>query len=87
MSGTDRAAVWRAFGEPSEQVGSANDPRVARDAGVDWNEKWVYYGADGALLRVVLWERHALKGIFRIDSSGAAHPERPPEVETAGEEP
>jgi hypothetical protein len=71
----DRAKVWRRLGAPAEQVGSANDPRVVREHGVAWNEKWVHVDEHGKIERVVLWDRYDLVAIFRVDASGEWHPD------------
>ena len=67
----DRASVWRRLGEPDEQQGSVNEPRTVREAGLEWNERWIYHGRDGARLRVVLWNRYDLCGVFRVEADGS----------------
>ena len=71
-----RKQVWKLLGEPMDQVGSVNDPRTHVECGVKWNEKWVYPNAhaDGAL-RVVLWNRYDLLGVFAVRPDGSAVPE------------
>jgi hypothetical protein len=71
----DRAAVWRLLGEPSEQLGSVNEPRAVLEQGLSWNEKWIYPGLGGSPGRVVLWDRYDLVGIFRVDELGEFQPE------------
>lgn len=74
----DRAAIWKRFGSPTEQVGSVNDPRTREECGVKWNEKWVYRdpAGDGSDL-LVLWHRYDLLGIFRVKPDGSFQPESP----------
>ena len=77
----DRGGVWRHFGAPTDQEGSVNDPRTHTEFGVEWNEKWIYRGDDGrSAIRVVLWNRYDLVGVFRIEADGSAHPELLPEA-------
>lgn len=67
----DRGTVWRRLGAPDDQEGSVNDPRTQREAGVDWNEKWIYLAMGGVEIdRVVLWNRYELAGIFRVELDG-----------------
>jgi hypothetical protein len=80
VKGPDRAEVWRLLGAPAEQIGSVNDPRTLREGGFDWNEKWVHRNREGRVERVVLWNRYDLLGVFRVDESGALHPEALPEA-------
>ena len=80
MNGLDRAQLWRLLGAPAEQIGSVNDPRTVSEAGFDWNEKWVHRNSSGRIERVVLWNRYDLLGVFRVDESGALHPEDVPEA-------
>jgi len=71
----ERGSVWRLLGPPSEQTGSVNDPRTHREHGVEWNEKWTYLADPGGeVLRVVLWNRYDLMGIFRVKPDGSAEP-------------
>lgn len=66
-----RREVWKLLGAPTDQVGSVNDPRTQGEHGVRWNEKWVY--RDGHMVvRVVLWNRYDLLGVFRIEPDGSA---------------
>lgn len=66
-----RREAWKALGAPTDQVGSVNDPRTHAEHGVRWNEKWVY--RDGhQVVRVVLWNRYDLVGVFRIEPDGSA---------------
>ena len=59
---------------PTDQVGSVNDPRTQSEYGVRWNEKWIYrHGL--AVVRVVLWHRYDLLGVFAIAPDGSATPE------------
>ncbi len=76
----DRGAVWRLLGEPSDQVGSVNDPRVHEEQGRRWNEKWIYRAAHGtAPVRVVLWNRYDFEGVFRVNGDGSLEPESLPD--------
>jgi hypothetical protein len=76
----DRARAWRLFGEPADQEGSVNDPRTREAFGVRYNEKWSYLDEDGRrVLRVVLWNRYDLAGVFRLAPDGKALPEAIPE--------
>jgi hypothetical protein len=76
----DRASVWKRLGAPTDQEGSVNDPRLRVEHGVQWNEKWIYRGADGrSIARVVLWNRYDLAGSFRFGPDGSAQPESLPE--------
>jgi len=70
----ERGEVWEELGAPSDQVGSVNDPRTYTDYGVDWNEKWVYLSG-GEVVRVVLWNRYDLMGVFRVKPDGSAERE------------
>jgi len=74
-----RKEVWKHFGAPTDQVGSANDPRTTEEHGVRWNEKWIYRveGGEG-VDRVVLWNRYDLLGVFRVSPDGEATPESLP---------
>jgi hypothetical protein len=77
----DRGRVWELFGEPTDQEGSVNDPRTRVEAGVRWNEKWIYRGEDGrSVERVVLWHRYDLAGVFRVGPDGSLEPEKLPEA-------
>jgi hypothetical protein len=69
-AGLDRAAVWQRLGAPSDQVGSVNDPRTQSEYGCDWNEKWIWR-AGGEIVRVALFDRYDLQGIFRMDPDGS----------------
>lgn len=76
----DRARVSRLLGDPTDQIGSVNDPRVREEHGQRWNEKWLYsprHGEDGVL--AVLWNRYDFLGIFRLLPDGSARPEPLPE--------
>lgn len=71
MSRPDRAAVAARFGEPTDQEGSANEPRTREAYGVRWNEKWIYRDPEGSGFdRVVLWHRYDLQGVWRVDRQG-----------------
>lgn len=71
-----RGEIWKRFGEPTDQMGSVNDPRTHEEYGVKWNEKWIYRGEDGrSIERVVFWNRYDLVGVFRIRSDGVVEPE------------
>ena len=73
----DRGSVWKQFGAPVDQVGSVNEPRTCSEYGVVWNEKWIYRSRDGlSVVRVVLWNRYDLAGVFAIREDGSAEPER-----------
>ena len=73
-----RREAWKALGAPTDQVGSVNDPRTQSEHGVRWNEKWIY--RDGKqVVRVVLWNRYDLVGVFAIAPDGSATPEPLPE--------
>ena len=76
----DRGAAWKHFGAPTDQIGSVNDPRTSEEHGVKWNEKWIYRGDDGAVTRLVLWNRYDLAGVFRVKADGSVEPEPPPEA-------
>jgi len=71
-----RAEVWRRLGEPDEQIGSVNEPRVTVENGYTWNEKWL---KRGDVTRVVLWNRYDLVGVFRVEADGSWSPELLPE--------
>ena len=75
MNGSDRAALWHRFGAPQEQQGSVNDPRSQHEHGVTWNEKWIYRDRQGRPVRLVLWERYDLAGVFRVAEDGSLEPE------------
>ena len=69
----DRGRVWKLLGAPTDQVGSANDPRTHEEHGVKWNEKWIYRAGDGeSVERVVLWNRYDLVGAFQLRPDGSA---------------
>lgn len=69
-----RKELWKKLGEPTDQVGSVNDPRTHDEHGVRWNEKWIY--RDGhTVLRVVLWNRYDLAGVFQVKPDGSVEPE------------
>ncbi len=73
----DRGSVWKQLGAPVDQVGSVNEPRTREEYGVVWNEKWIYRGPDGeSVVRLVLWNRYDLAGVFAIREDGSAEPER-----------
>ena len=80
MSRPGRGAVWRLLGAPSEQIGSANEPRSSVENGVRFNEKWIHRDRSGRVERIVLWDRYDLVGVFRVDASGGLHPEELPEA-------
>lgn len=75
MSRPDRATVWRVLGEPSEQLGSVNEPRRQLEDGHAWNEKWIHRDRRGEIERVVLWDRYDLVGVFRPGPDGSLVPE------------
>jgi hypothetical protein len=69
-----RKEVWKLLGEPTDQVGSVNDPRTHDEHGVRWNEKWIY--RDGQrVVRSVLWNRYDLVGVFAVAPDGSLAPE------------
>jgi hypothetical protein len=70
LSGIDRATLWQLLGEPSEQIGSQNDPRRVVEGGHAFNEKWIHRGRNGEVERVVLWDRSDLVGVFRVADDG-----------------
>ena len=72
-----RDQVWRQLGAPSDQEGSVNDPRTHDEYGVRWNEKWIYRSGS-RIVRVVLWHRYDLLGVFRIEPDGNAERETLP---------
>ncbi|MEN8183720.1 MAG: hypothetical protein ABFS46_14425 [Myxococcota bacterium] len=76
----DRAHVSSLLGDPTDQIGSVNDPRVHEEHGQRWNEKWVYppgHGEEGE--RVVLWNRYDFLGVFVTLPDGSVHSEPLPE--------
>ncbi len=76
VNGWDRGAVAARFGEPTDQEGSANEPRTREEHGVRWNEKWIYRDPEGqGFDRVVLWLRYDLLGVWRVRRDGAAQAE------------
>jgi len=74
-----RKVVWKRLGEPTDQIGSVNDPRTHDEHGVRWNEKWIYRDGN-AIERVVLWNRYDFLGAFRIEPDGSAEREPLPEA-------
>lgn len=69
----DRARVWQLLGPPTDQLGSVNDPRSEREHGCEWNEKWIYRAPGGSeIVRVALFNRYDLQGIFRLCADGSA---------------
>lgn len=70
-----RAGLWQKYGPPTDQEGSANEPRTRQEYGVTWNEKWIYRGANGrAIERVVLFLRYDPVAVIRIrPDAGAEH--------------
>ncbi len=76
----DRGTLWKRLGAPDDQLGSVNDPRTHEEYGVRWNEKWIYLGEDGAVERVVLWNRYDFAGAFRIGPDGRAEAEKLPDA-------
>jgi hypothetical protein len=76
----DRAEISRRLGDPTDQIGSVNDPRVQEEHGQRWNEKWLYsprHGEEGVL--AVLWNRYDFLGAFRLLPDGSVRPEPLPE--------
>ena len=73
-----RQEVWSRLGAPTDQEGSVNDPRTRDEYGVRWNEKWIYRSGS-EIVRVVLWHRYDLLGVFRIVPDGTASPEDLPD--------
>jgi hypothetical protein len=77
----DRAWISRRLGDPTDQVGSVNDPRTHEEAGLRWNEKWIYRRDHGqAAERVVFWNRYDFLGAFRVQADGSLDPETLPEA-------
>jgi hypothetical protein len=75
----DRGKVAKLLGAPTDQEGSVNDPRTREEHGVRFNEKWIYRGHDGReILRIVLWKRYDLVGVFRVEPDGSVEPESLP---------
>lgn len=67
----DRGSLAARLGQPTEQEGSANEPRTRQEQGVRWNEKWIYRDPEGqGFDRVVLWLRADLQGVWRIGPDG-----------------
>ncbi len=66
-----RRELWSRLGAPTDQVGSVNDPRTHEEYGVRWNEKWIYRRGR-EVVRVVLWHRYDLLGVFRVAPDGSA---------------
>jgi len=72
----ERGRVWKLLGPPTDQLGSVNDPRTHEEAGVRWNEKWIYRGAEADTPeRVVLWHRYDFLGAYRVRPDGTLEPE------------
>jgi len=70
---SSRDRVWKKLGEPTEQVGSVNDPRTHEEFGRKWNEKWIYLDEDGSrVAKVVLCLRYDLVGAFAADGTPLA---------------
>jgi len=65
------------WGTPTEQEGSVNEPRTKVDAGLRWNEKWIYRGEPGPD-RILLWYRYDLVGVFLVEENGRWIPD--PEI-------
>ena len=73
MSGRDRGELAAHFGQPTEQEGSANEPRTREEHGVRWNEKWIYRDPEGqGFDRIVLWLRADLQGIWQVKPDGSS---------------
>lgn len=70
----DHHAARERWGEPHSWIGSVNDPRTREEAGVRWNEKWIYYLAGGEQ-RWVFWHRYACRGVVRLRANGVVDPE------------
>ena len=73
-----RREVWSRLGAPTDQEGSVNDPRTQEEYGLRWNEKWIYHSGS-RIVRVVLWHRYDLLGVFRLEPDGSAKPEALPD--------
>lgn len=73
-----REEVWSRLGAPTDQEGSVNDPRSQDEYDVRWNEKWIYRSGS-KIVRIVLWNRYDLVGVFRIGPDGTATPEALPD--------
>lgn len=81
MARPARGTLWRRLGEPTEQVGSVNDPRTREEFGLRYNEKWLYRDPDGdGCDRVVLWHRYDLRGVVKVKPDGSAVSEPIPEA-------
>src|SRR4030095_5239615 len=76
-----RKEVWKLLGEPTDQIGSVNDPRTHDEHGVRWNEKWIYRHGD-RVVRIVLWNRYDRVGVFAVGPDGALKPELLPSCTT-----
>jgi hypothetical protein len=75
----DRALVARLLGDPTDQVGSVNDPRTREEHGLRWNEKWIYRAEHGLEEeRLVFWYRYDFLGAFRVKPDGTLEPESLP---------
>jgi hypothetical protein len=67
-----RGEVWQRLGPPTDQLGSANDPRATEERGHLWNEKWIYVDPhSGEPERIVLWHRYDLQGVFTVMPDGS----------------
>lgn len=73
-----RREVWNRLGAPTDQEGSVNDPRTHDEHDVRWNEKWIYRSG-ARIVRVVLWHRYDLLGVFAIGEDGGATREALPD--------
>jgi hypothetical protein len=79
--GLQRGEVARRLGDPTDQIGSVNDPRTREEFGVKWNEKWIYRDPeDAGFDRVVLWNRYDCLGIWRVRPDGSSEAEPLPEA-------
>ncbi|MCP3985864.1 MAG: hypothetical protein GY723_15895 [bacterium] len=73
MSQCDRGSIAARLGQPTEQEGSAHEPRTREEQGVRWNEKWIYRDPEHqGFDRVVLWLRSDLQGIWRVNHDGSS---------------
>ncbi len=69
-----RNDVVRLWGTPNVTEGSLNDPRIRRENGISWNEKWVYKRPAGEASRprerVLYWQRYDFVAAERIEQDG-----------------
>jgi len=67
------------FGTPDHTTGSVNEPRLQREHGIEFNEKWIYdrplHEPARPQARVIYWERYDFVGCVRIEQDGSVVPE------------